>query len=101
MRRRSCRKAGESDGGAIMQSRNALRGLALAVLVFVHSAAGCSRKLAPTEVADTIFINGGIYTVDAERSWAQAAAARDSASLRSAATRKCSRSRARTPRWPT
>lgn len=60
-----------------MQSRNTLRGLALAVFVFIHSAAGCGRKPAPTEAADTVFINGGIYTVDAERSWAQAAAVRD------------------------
>ena len=60
-----------------MQSRNALRDLALAIFVFILSAAGCSRKPAPTEVADTIFINGGIYTVDPERSWAQAAAVRE------------------------
>ena len=60
-----------------MQSRNALRGLALAVLVLLHSAAGCSRKPAPIEAADAVFINGGIYTVDARRSWAEAVAVRD------------------------
>ncbi len=60
-----------------MQSRNALRDLASATFVLILLAAGCSRKPAPTEIADTIFINGGIYTVDAERSWAQAAAVRD------------------------
>jgi predicted amidohydrolase YtcJ len=60
-----------------MQSRNALRHLASTIFVLILLAAGCSRKPAPTEIADTIFINGGIYTVDAERSWAQAAAVRD------------------------
>ncbi len=58
-----------------MQSRSALRDLALASLVLVF--AGCSRPADPPDVADTIFINGGIYTVDAKRSWAQAAAVRD------------------------
>ncbi|MCH8228613.1 MAG: amidohydrolase, partial [Proteobacteria bacterium] len=28
-------------------------------------------------VADLVLLNGGIYTVDADRSWAQAAAVRD------------------------
>jgi len=60
-----------------MQSRNALRDLALATLILVVSVPGCGRKPAPAEVADTIFINGGIYTVDAKRSWAEAAAVRD------------------------
>ena len=58
-----------------MQIRNALRDLALASLVLVL--AGCSRPADPPDTADTILINGGIYTVDAERSWAQAAAVRD------------------------
>ena len=60
-----------------MQSRSALRDLALATLIFALSIPGCGRKSAPAEVADTIFINGGIYTVDAKRSWAEAAAVRD------------------------
>jgi predicted amidohydrolase YtcJ len=60
-----------------MQSRNALRDLALATLILVASVPGCGRKPAPAEAADTIFINGGIYTVDAKRSWAEAAAVRD------------------------
>ena len=60
-----------------MQSRNALRDLALATFILALSIPGCGRKSAPAEVADTIFINGGIYTVDAKRSWAEAAAVRD------------------------
>ena len=60
-----------------MKSRNVLRGLALAVFVLACSAVGCSRKPVATEAADTVFINGGIYTVDARRSWAEAAAVRD------------------------
>ena len=60
-----------------MQIDNALRTLALASLAVAFAAAGCSRKSPPPAAADTVFINGGIYTVDAERSWAQAAAVRD------------------------
>ena len=60
-----------------MQSRSALRDLALATFILALSISGCGRKSAPAEVADTIFINGGIYTVDAKRSWAEAAAVRD------------------------
>jgi predicted amidohydrolase YtcJ len=33
-------------------------------------------SLAAETPADTVFLNGGIYTVDAQRSWAQAAAVR-------------------------
>ena len=58
-----------------MQITNALRDLALASLVLLL--AGCSRQANPPDAADTVLINGGIYTVDAERSWAQAAAVRD------------------------
>jgi predicted amidohydrolase YtcJ len=61
-----------------MQSRSALRDLALATLVFVLTIPGCGRKAPAVEPADTIFINGGIYTVDARRSRAEAAAVRDS-----------------------
>jgi predicted amidohydrolase YtcJ len=60
-----------------MPGRNALRDLALTIFVLVVAAAGCSGKPAPAEAADTIFVNGGIYTVDRGRSWAQAAAVRD------------------------
>ena len=60
-----------------MQSRSALRDLALATFILALSISGCGRKSAPAEFADTIFINGGIYTVDAKRSWAEAAAVRD------------------------
>jgi predicted amidohydrolase YtcJ len=41
---------------------------ALALLVTAHAA--------PPEAADVVFTNGGIYTVDAKRSWAEAAAVR-------------------------
>ena len=60
-----------------MQNRNALRDLALATFILALSISGCGRKSAPEEIADTIFINGGIYTVDAKRSWAEATAVRD------------------------
>jgi predicted amidohydrolase YtcJ len=60
-----------------MRSRNALRDLALATLILVLPVSGCGRKPVPEEIAETIFINGGIYTVDAKRSWAEAAAVRD------------------------
>ncbi len=59
-----------------MRNGGALRTLALAALVSATAGAGCGKRPGPAEVADTIFINGGIYTVDAERSWAQAAAVR-------------------------
>lgn len=39
------------------------------------AAAGCSQeasKTAPSQYADTLFINGSIYTMDAARSWADA-----------------------------
>ena len=60
-----------------MTHRNAMRALAPAILAVVFAAAGCARKPAPEEIAETIFVNGGIYTVDAQRSWAEAAAVRD------------------------
>jgi predicted amidohydrolase YtcJ len=61
-----------------MQTRSTLRNLSLAALLLLATAgAGCSKRAGPAEVADTIFLNGGIYTVDAKRSWAQAAAIRD------------------------
>ena len=60
-----------------MQSRTTLRGLALAMSLLVLAVPGCARKSTPVAIADTIFINGGIYTVDANRSWAEAAAVRD------------------------
>ncbi len=39
--------------------------------------AGCGDALSPDDAADTIFVNGRIYTVDAERSWADAVAIDD------------------------
>jgi hypothetical protein len=57
-----------------------MRLLWLAVLLVV---AACAEKpgeepAAPAiEYADLVLVNGGIYTVDAERSWAEAAAVRD------------------------
>jgi predicted amidohydrolase YtcJ len=60
-----------------VQTRSALRNSALATLLLLATAGGgCSKRAAPAEIADTIFLNGGIYTVDAQRSWAQAAAVR-------------------------
>jgi predicted amidohydrolase YtcJ len=37
---------------------------------------GCAER-SPVVPADIVFVNGGIYTVDAERRWAEAAAVRD------------------------
>ena len=44
------------------------------------AAAGCSQeasKPAPSQYADTLFINGSVYTMDATRSWADAVGLRD------------------------
>ncbi len=35
------------------------------------------RRASPWLAADRVFLNGAIYTVDAERSWAEAVAIRD------------------------
>ena len=37
--------------------------------------ASATARAAPPEPADVVFRNGGIYTVDAKRSWAEAARA--------------------------
>jgi hypothetical protein len=63
--------------GKFMSIRRVLRAFAPAILVVVLPVAGCARKPAPEEIAETILVNGGIYTVDAQRSWAEAAAVRD------------------------
>lgn len=54
------------------------------LLLLILTAMGCTREddqsIAPapvTQPADVVLINGGIYTVDADRSWVQAAAIRD------------------------
>ena len=44
------------------------------MLVMLATAAACAK---PPEPADLVLLNGGIYTVDAERSWTRAAAALD------------------------
>ena len=49
----------------------ALRSIAIAICAL--TSAGSPAAEIP---ADTVFLNGGIYTVDAQRSWAQAAAVR-------------------------
>jgi predicted amidohydrolase YtcJ len=41
------------------------------------SACGNDNKPAPTIVADRVFVNGAVYTVDAKRSWAEAVAVKD------------------------
>ena len=61
-------------------ARGSLWSIGLAVLV-AFGLAGCGGDSKPVELiadeADLILINGGIYTVDAERSWAEAVAIRD------------------------
>lgn len=57
-------------------------GLQLVFLVTTLSLAACSRPVDSVdsvagEAADRVFINGVIYTVDAERSWAEAVAIKD------------------------
>ena len=53
-------------------SQMAVRSIAIAACVLTVSAS----SLAAETPADTVFLNGGIYTVYAQRSWAQAAAVR-------------------------
>jgi predicted amidohydrolase YtcJ len=48
----------------------------IAILLVNTILLACSQQ-APPLPADLVFLNGGIYTVDAERSWAQAAAVSD------------------------
>ena len=61
-------------------SRQVHIGLALAAALF---AAGCSEHAEPPEAvpgvaaADTVLINGGIYTVAPDRGWAESLAVRD------------------------
>ena len=59
-----------------MPIRNALREISLVTLFLAVAwpVSGWPASLPTT--ADAIFVNGGIYTVDAKRSWAQAAAVR-------------------------
>ncbi len=47
-----------------------------AILIGCTVLAACERN-APEPVADIVLLNGGIYTVDSERRWAQAAAIQD------------------------
>jgi len=49
----------------------ALRSIAIAICALTSAASPAAEI-----PADTVFLNGGIYTVDAQRSWAQAAAVR-------------------------
>jgi predicted amidohydrolase YtcJ len=46
----------------------------LGILLSALVVAGCE---APTPTADSVFINGAVYTVDADRSWAEAVAISD------------------------
>jgi predicted amidohydrolase YtcJ len=48
-----------------------------AILTVAAALTGCAKQPAAEPPADLVFTNGGIYTVDAERSWAQALAVRD------------------------
>ncbi len=47
-----------------------------AIVAFLLALSGCSESPAPAETtgADTVFVNGRVYTVDADRSWAEAVA---------------------------
>ena len=47
----------------------------LFILVILCTLLSCAEK--PTEIADTIYINGKIYTVDENIPWAEAAATKD------------------------
>ena len=49
----------------------------IAILLITSTALSACAKPSPENLADIVFLNGGIYTVDAERSWAEAAAIRD------------------------
>jgi predicted amidohydrolase YtcJ len=59
-------------------ARRALVHAALSVAVVTSGCSGGEKTPAPPP-ADLVLRNGGIYTVDAQRSWAQAAAIRDGA----------------------
>ena len=66
----------------INKERTAVLGLLLATLMLY----GCEREtlhqpgtVTAPQMADTVLINGGIYTVDAKRNWAEAAAILDGA----------------------
>ncbi len=48
----------------------------IAILALFGAVTGCAKQPAAEPPADLVFINGGIYTVDNERSWAQALAVR-------------------------
>jgi predicted amidohydrolase YtcJ len=51
--------------------------LAISILLITSSVLAAYGKQAQEEFADLALVNGGIYTVDAARSWAEAAAIRD------------------------
>jgi predicted amidohydrolase YtcJ len=59
-----------------MPTRNALREISLVTLFLAVAWPVSGSPASPPSTADAIFVNGGIYTVDAKRSWAQAAAVR-------------------------
>jgi len=53
------------------------RPLAISVATMMAAWSAAAWSAAAVEPADTVLVNGGIYTVDAKRSWAEAAALRD------------------------
>ena len=67
-----------------MSRINSLKAALQVLLVAILMLTACDRETSPqigtepaSQAADTVLVNGGIYTVDAERSWAQAAAILD------------------------
>lgn len=49
----------------------------ISILITLSLLVAACEKAAPPEAAGIVLINGGIYTVDQDRSWAEAAAVRD------------------------
>ncbi len=59
-----------------MSNNTPVRHLISILITFSLLATAC-QKAAPPEAAGIVLVNGGIYTVDQHRSWAEAAAVRD------------------------
>jgi predicted amidohydrolase YtcJ len=59
-----------------MNNQNPVRDLLLGILLAAAWPAWVTAA-EPSQPADTVLVNGGLYTVDSNRSWAQAAALRD------------------------
>ena len=58
-------------------SNNTRMRLSISILLITASALAACAKQSQQEPADLVMLNGGIYTVDAERRWAEAAAIAD------------------------